>query len=127
MLEHQGTLERFAGDAVMVFFNDPMPIEKPAEHAVRTAMAMHEAFMPIGKHWEKRGFELALGVGIAQGYATLGAIGFEGRWDYAAIGNVTNLPRACAARPRPGRCCSTARPWRRSTAPSSATRSARLR
>jgi class 3 adenylate cyclase len=91
VLEHQGTLERFAGDAVMVFFNDPMPIEKPAEHAVRTAMAMHEAFMPIGKHWEKRGFELALGVGIAQGYATLGAIGFEGRWDYAAIGNVTNL------------------------------------
>jgi adenylate cyclase len=91
VLEHQGTLERFAGDAVMVFFNDPVPIDKPAEHAVRTALAMHEAFVPIAKHWEKRGFELALGVGIAQGYATLGAIGFEGRWDYAAIGNVTNL------------------------------------
>jgi class 3 adenylate cyclase len=91
VLEHQGTLERFAGDAVMVFFNDPVPIEKPAEHAVRTALAMHEAFVPIARHWEKRGFELALGVGIAQGYATLGAIGFEGRWDYAAIGNVTNL------------------------------------
>jgi class 3 adenylate cyclase len=91
VLEHQGTLERFAGDAVMVFFNDPVPIDKPAEHAVRTALAMHEAFAPIGKHWEKRGYELALGVGIAQGYATLGAIGFEGRWDYAAIGNVTNL------------------------------------
>ena len=91
VLEHQGTLERFAGDAVMVFFNDPVPIERPAEHAVRTALAMHEAFVPIGKHWEKRGYELALGVGIAQGYATLGAIGFEGRWDYAAIGNVTNL------------------------------------
>jgi adenylate cyclase len=88
---HQGTLERFAGDAVMVFFNDPVPIDKPAEHAVRTAIAMHEAFVPIGKHWEKRGYDLALGVGIAQGYATLGAIGFEGRWDYAAIGNVTNL------------------------------------
>ena len=91
VLEHQGTLERFAGDAVMVFFNDPVPIEKPAEHAVRTAIAMHEAFIPIAKHWEKRGFELGLGVGIAQGYATLGAIGFEGRRDYAAIGNVTNL------------------------------------
>ena len=91
VLEHQGTLERFAGDAVMVFFNDPVPIDKPAEHAVQTALAMHEAFIPIGKHWEKRGYELALGVGIAQGYATLGAIGFEGRWDYAAIGNVTNL------------------------------------
>ena len=91
VLEHQGTLERFAGDAVMVFFNDPVPIDKPAEHAVHTALAMHEAFVPIAKHWEKRGYELALGVGIAQGYATLGAIGFEGRWDYAAIGNVTNL------------------------------------
>ena len=91
VLEHEGTLERFAGDAVMVFFNDPVPIDKPAEHAVRTAIAMHEAFVPIGKHWEKRGYDLALGVGIAQGYATLGAIGFEGRWDYAAIGNVTNL------------------------------------
>jgi class 3 adenylate cyclase len=97
VLQHQGTLERFAGDAVMVFFNDPVPIDKPAEHAVRTALAMHEAFAPIARHWEKRGYELALGVGIAQGYATLGAIGFEGRWDYAAIGNVTNLAaRLCA-------------------------------
>jgi class 3 adenylate cyclase len=91
-LEHQGTIERFAGDAVMVFFNDPLPIEKPAEHAMQTALAVQEAFVPIGKHWHKRsGFELGLGVGIAQGYATLGAIGFEGRMDYAAIGSVTNL------------------------------------
>jgi adenylate cyclase len=98
VLEHEGTLERFAGDAVMVFFNDPVPIEKPAEHAMRTALAVQEAFVPIGKHWHKRsGFELGLGIGIAQGYATLGAIGFEGRWDYAAIGNVTNLAaRLCA-------------------------------
>src|SRR5205823_9338609 len=97
-LEHQGTIERFAGDAVMVFFNDPLPIEKPAEHAMQTALAVHEAFVPISKHCHKRsGFELGLGVGIAQGYATLGAIGFEGRWDYAAIGNVTNLAaRLCA-------------------------------
>jgi len=92
VLEHQGTLERFAGDAVMVFFNDPVPIERPAEHAVRTALAMMDAFQPIAQHWKKRsGFELGLGCGIAQGYATLGAIGFEGRWDYAAIGNVTNI------------------------------------
>jgi len=97
VFEHQGTLERFAGDAVMVFFNDPVPMDKPAEHAVRTALAMQQAFVPIAKHWEKRGYELALGVGIAQGYATLGAIGFEGRWDYAAIGNVTNLAaRLCS-------------------------------
>lgn len=102
VLEHQGTLERFAGDAVMVFFNDPVPIDKPAEHAVRTALAMHEAFVPIARHWEKRGYELALGVGIAQGYATLGAIGFEGRWDYAAIGNVTNLAARLCAEARAG-------------------------
>src|SRR5258706_7566034 len=98
VLEHQGTLERFAGDAVMVFFNDPVPIERPAEHAMRTALAMMDCFGPIAAHWRKRsGFDLGLGVGIAQGYATLGAIGFEGRWDYAAIGNVTNLAaRLCA-------------------------------
>jgi len=92
VLEHQGTIERFAGDAVMVFFNDPLPVERPAEHAVRTALATMEAFVPIAQHWKKKGgFDLGLGVGIAQGYATLGAIGFEGRMDYAAIGNVTNL------------------------------------
>jgi adenylate cyclase len=92
VLEHQGTLERFAGDAVMVFYNDPLPVERPAEHAIRTALAVREAFVPIAEHWKKRGgYELGLGVGIAQGYATLGAIGFEGRQDYAAIGNVTNL------------------------------------
>ena len=97
VLEHGGTLERFAGDSVMVFFNDPVPIERPAECAVRMALAMQAAFPALGDEWQKRGFELALGCGIGQGYATLGAIGFEGRWDYAAIGNVTNLAaRLCA-------------------------------
>ena len=98
VLEQQGTIERFAGDAVMVFFNDPLPVQKPAEHAMHAALAVQEAFAPISKDWQKRaGFELGLGVGIAQGYATLGAIGFEGRMDYAAIGNVTNLAaRLCA-------------------------------
>jgi class 3 adenylate cyclase len=103
VLEHQGTLERFAGDAVMVFFNDPVPIERPAEHAVRCALAMMDAFHPIAQHWKKRsGHELGLGVGIAQGYATLGAIGFEGRWDYAAIGNVTNLAARLCSEARAG-------------------------
>jgi class 3 adenylate cyclase/CheY-like chemotaxis protein len=97
VLDHGGTLERFAGDSVMVFFNDPLPIDRPAESAVRMAIAMQHAFPPLGALWRKRGFDLALGCGIAQGYATLGAIGFEGRWDYAAIGNVTNLAaRLCA-------------------------------
>ena len=97
VLAHGGTLERFAGDAIMVFFNDPVPMEAPAEHAVRMALAMRDAFPPIAAAWKKRGYELGLGCGVAQGYATLGAIGFEGRWDYAAIGNVTNLAaRLCS-------------------------------
>ena len=97
VLEHGGTLERFAGDSVMVFFNDPVPMERPAEAAVRMALAMQEAFPALAAEWRKRGFELGLGCGIAQGYATLGQIGFEGRWDYAAIGSVTNLAaRLCA-------------------------------
>jgi class 3 adenylate cyclase len=97
VLAHRGTLEHFAGDAVMVFFNDPVPVERPAEEAVRMALAMQDAFGPLAAAWRKRGYALALGCGIAQGYATLGAIGFEGRWDYAAIGSVSNLAaRLCA-------------------------------
>lgn len=91
VLAHGGTLERFAGDSMMVFFNDPQPVEQPALEAVQMALAMQEAFAPLADLWRKRGFELGLGCGIAQGYATLGLIGFEGRRDYAAIGNVTNL------------------------------------
>jgi len=97
VLEYGGTLERFAGDSVMVFFNDPVPMERPAEAAVRMALAMQQAYLPLAAEWRKRGFDLGLGCGIAQGYATLGQIGFEGRWDYAAIGSVTNLAaRLCA-------------------------------
>ena len=97
VVAHGGTLERFAGDAIMVFFNDPVPMEAPAEQAVKMALAMRDAFPPIAASWKKRGYELGLGCGVAQGYATLGAIGFEGRWDYAAIGNVTNLAaRLCS-------------------------------
>ncbi len=91
VLDHGGTLERFAGDSLMVFFNDPQPVEQPAHKAVHMALAMQKAFLPLAATWHKRGFELGLGCGIAQGYATLGLIGFEGRRDYAAIGNVTNL------------------------------------
>jgi len=91
ILAHNGTLEHFAGDGMMIFFNDPVPMERPAEHAGRMALAMQQAFGPLAEEWLKRGFELGLGIGISTGYATLGAIGFEGRWDYAAIGSVTNL------------------------------------
>jgi adenylate cyclase len=97
VLEHGGTLERFAGDALMVFFNDPLPVERPAEQAVRMALAMQAAFPALSGPWRKRGFDLNLGCGLAQGYAILGLIGFEGRRDYAAIGNVTNLAaRLCS-------------------------------
>ena len=87
----EGTLERFAGDALMVFFNDPVPCADPAARAVRMAVAMRDSVRELTEKWRKRGHELDLGIGIAQGYATLGRIGFEGRFDYAAIGTVTNL------------------------------------
>jgi class 3 adenylate cyclase/CheY-like chemotaxis protein len=91
ILAHEGTLERFAGDGMMIFFNDPVPVENPAERAVRMAVAMRERAAGLTAKWKKQGYELDLGIGIAQGYATIGAIGFEGRWDYGAIGTVTNL------------------------------------
>jgi class 3 adenylate cyclase len=91
ILEHEGTLERFTGDGMMIFFNDPVPVVNPAERAIRMAVAMRDRVMKLSAGWRKRGYDLALGVGIAQGYATIGAIGFEGRWDYGAIGTVTNL------------------------------------
>ena len=88
---HGGTLEHFAGDGMMIFFNDPVPMEGYTEAACRMALAMQAAFAPLAAGWKKLGFELGLGIGVATGYATLGTIGFEGRWDYAAIGSVTNL------------------------------------
>ena len=91
ILAHEGTLERFTGDGMMIFFNDPVEVPDHAERAVRMAVAMRERVAALVSKWKKQGWDLALGVGIAQGYATLGAIGFEGRWDYGAIGTVTNL------------------------------------
>jgi class 3 adenylate cyclase/CheY-like chemotaxis protein len=97
ILEHEGTLERFTGDGMMIFFNDPVPLPNPAERAIRMAVAMRERVNGLSAVWRKRGYDLALGVGIAEGYATIGAIGFEGRWDYGAIGTVTNLAaRLCS-------------------------------
>jgi class 3 adenylate cyclase len=89
--EYGGTLEHFAGDGVMIFFSDPLPIDRPAERAVRMAIALQKAFTPIAEAWARLGHEVGLGIGIAQGEATLGVIGFEQRWEYAAIGNVPNL------------------------------------
>jgi adenylate cyclase len=91
IIEHEGTLERFTGDGMMIFFNDPVLVPNPAERAIRMALAMRESVAALTAKWRKLGYELDFGVGIAQGYATIGGIGFEGRWDYGAIGTVTNL------------------------------------
>jgi len=91
IVRHSGTLEHFAGDGVMVFFNDPIVQEDHVERAVRMAVEMRSRFEDLGAGWRKRGYELGFGIGIAVGYATLGRIGFEGRYDYGAIGNVVIL------------------------------------
>ncbi|MDM0035764.1 response regulator [Variovorax sp. J22P271] len=91
ILAHEGTLEHFTGDGMMIFFNDPVPVPDAAERAVRMSLAMRERIGSLADAWLRRGYSLGLGIGIAQGFATLGAIGFEGRWDYGAIGTVTNL------------------------------------
>jgi class 3 adenylate cyclase len=98
----EGTLERFAGDGLMVFFNDPVRCEDGPLRAVRMAVAMRSRIKGLAEKWSRQGHDLSMGVGIAQGYATLGTIGFEGRHDYAAIGSVTNLA---------ARLCSDALAW----------------
>src|SRR5437016_10244222 len=98
----EGTLERFTGDGMMIFFNDPVQVPDPAERAVRMAAAMRERVTELAVGWKKTGFDLDFGIGIAHGYATLGAIGFEGRVDYGAIGTVTNLAARLCAEARPG-------------------------
>jgi adenylate cyclase len=97
IMEYQGTLEHFAGDSIMVFFNDPVPVPNPAQCAVRMALDMQAEFARLAGKWGRRGYSLNVGIGIAQGYATLGAIGFEGRLDYGAVGTVCSLAaRLCA-------------------------------
>ena len=102
ILAHEGTLERFTGDGMMIFFNDPVPVPNPAEQAIRMAVAMRDRVAELTQKWRKRGYDLDFGVGIAQGYATIGAIGFEGRWDYGAIGTVTNLAARLCGEAKPG-------------------------
>jgi adenylate cyclase len=91
VLAHGGTLEHFAGDGLMVFFNDPVPVREHELQAARLACAMRERIGALAAGWRKRGYELGLGAGVAVGHATLGRIGFEGRYDYGALGSVTNL------------------------------------
>jgi adenylate cyclase len=91
VVEHEGTLEHFAGDGIMVFFNDPALQADHAARAVRMAIAIRERFVEISEEWRRRGHVLQVGMGIATGYATMGRIGFEGRYDYGGIGNAIIL------------------------------------
>jgi adenylate cyclase len=91
IFQYEGTLERFAGDGILILFNDPVQCADHAERAVRMAVDMQESVAVLLERWRKRGHDLGFGVGIAFGYATLGQIGFDKRLEYAAVGSVTNL------------------------------------
>jgi adenylate cyclase len=106
---YSGTLEHFAGDGLMVFFNDPVRVENHELQAVRLALAAQAGFAERSDGWRKRGIDLGLGIGIAAGYATLGRIGFEGRYDYGALGPVTNLASRLSSQAGPGDILITAR------------------
>ncbi len=102
IIKYSGTLERYAGDGVMVVFNDPVPVEKPAVQAVLMALEAREAMGALTEKWRQLGHHIGFGIGIAHGYATLGTIGFEGRFDYAAIGTVSNVASRLCDEAKPG-------------------------
>ena len=102
VIKYSGTLERYAGDGVMVIFNDPVPVENPALQAVLMALDVRDAIGALTDRWRRLGHDIAFGIGIAQGFATLGTIGFEGRFDYAAIGTVSNVASRLCDEAKPG-------------------------
>jgi len=102
IIRYSGTLERYAGDGVMVVFNDPISVDNPALQAVQMALEMREAIGALTEKWRQLGHEIGFGIGIAHGYATLGTIGFEGRFDYAAIGTVSNVASRLCDEAKPG-------------------------
>jgi len=102
IIKYSGTLERYAGDGVMVVFNDPVPVENPAMQAVLMALEMRETIGALIEKWRRMGHDLGFGIGIAHGFATLGTIGFEGRFDYAAIGTVSNVASRLCDEAGPG-------------------------
>jgi class 3 adenylate cyclase len=102
IIKYNGTLERYAGDGVMVVFNDPVPVENPALQAVLMALELRDALGSLTATWSRLGHEIGFGIGIAHGFATLGTIGFEGRFDYAAIGTVSNVASRLCDEAKPG-------------------------
>ena len=102
IIRYSGTLERYAGDGVMVVFNDPVPVGNPALQAVMMAIEMRGALGQLTQKWRRLGHEISFGIGIEHGFATLGTIGFEGRFDYAAIGTVSNVASRLCDEAKPG-------------------------
>jgi class 3 adenylate cyclase len=102
IIKYNGTLERYAGDGVMVVFNDPVPVENPALQAVLMALELREAIGKLTDKWRRFGHDIGFGIGIAHGFATLGTIGFEGRFDYVAIGTVSNVASRLCDEAKPG-------------------------
>ena len=102
IIKYSGTLERYAGDGVMVIFNDPVPVPDPALRAVKMALDMRVTIGALIENWRRLGHDLGFGIGIAHGFATLGTIGFEGRFDYAAIGTVSNVASRLCDEAKPG-------------------------
>jgi GAF domain-containing protein len=109
IIKYNGTLERYAGDGVMVVFNDPVPVENPALQAVLMALEVREAVGALTETWRRLGHDIGFGIGIAHGFATLGTIGFEGRFDYAAIGTVSNVASRLCDEAKPGQILISAR------------------
>ena len=102
IIKYNGTLERYAGDGVMVVFNDPVPVDNPALQAVLMALEVRDAIGGLTETWRRWGHDIGFGIGIAHGFATLGTIGFEGRFDYAAIGTVSNVASRLCDEAKPG-------------------------
>ena len=109
IIKYSGTLERYAGDGVMVVFNDPVPVENPALQAVLMALEMRDAIGALTDTWRRWGHDIGFGIGIAHGFATLGTIGYEGRFDYAAIGTVSNVASRLCDEAKPGQILISAR------------------
>ena len=102
IIKYGATLEHFAGDGVMLIFNDPLPIDKPELQAVRMALEMRDAIGTLTEKWRRLGHDIGFGIGISNGFATLGTIGFEGRFDYAAVGTVANIASRLCDEAKPG-------------------------
>jgi class 3 adenylate cyclase len=100
--QFEGTLDRFAGDGILIFFNDPLPVPDASRRAAAMALEMQAQFAPLRARWAKLGYDLDLGIGIAKGFATLGAFGYESRFDYSAIGSVVNLAARLCDEAGPG-------------------------